>query len=145
MKISKILVPISRPDYVEEMMEVACRLAKAYKARIYALYVIEMPRSLPLEAEIAEETEEGETVLSKAEGIAEDDYEMEITTDLLQARTAGLAILQEALEQKVDLILMEAAQKRSLEERIFGSTVDYILKKAPCMVWVIRPASSGSK
>ncbi len=139
MKISKILVPLSNPKYVEDMVRVACNLAKLYKAKIYALHVIETPRSLPLEASLPKETELGESILSKAEQIAEDEYGIEIDTDILQARSASAAILVEAKEKAVDLILLEALGKRTIGERLFGSTVDYVLKRSPCQVWVIKP------
>lgn len=138
MKISKILVPISSILYVEEMMRIACNLHQLYKCKIYVLYVIEVPRSLPLDAQIPQNIQEAEEILEKARYISENDYEVEIETDILQARSAGVAILEEIQNKSVDLVLLETGVKRTLGERIFGSTVDYILKKAPCRVWLIR-------
>lgn len=139
MKINKILIPISNPEYLEEMVRISCNIASLYKAKILALYVIEIPRSLPLDAEIKEEQDKGEEILKKAYDFASSEYGIEIDTDILQARTAGPAILEEVIENGIDLILLEAEAKKSLEEKIFGSTVDYILKNAPCHVWIIRP------
>lgn len=139
MKIKNILVPISNLKYVEDMVRVACNLAIFYKAEVMALYVIEIPRSLPLDVEIKEEKQRAEEILKKAYDFASSEYGIEIKTDILQARTAGPAILEETIENNIDLILLEAPLKRSIEERLFGSTVDYILKTASCQVWLIRP------
>ena len=138
MKIKNILVPISNLEYLEEMMRISCNLANLYEAKVLCLYVIEIPRSLPLDAEIKEEHRKAEEILEKAYDFASSEYGIEIDTDILQSRVAGPAILEEAIEKNIDLILLEAPIKMRIEERIFGSTVDYIFKKANCRVWIIR-------
>ena len=67
------------------------------------------------------------------ESIAEEEgYEVE--TDLLQARDAGPAIIDEAVEREVDLILIGVTYKRRFGQFSLGSVVPYILKNAPCHV-----------
>jgi len=133
MEFHKILVPVSGTDADDEAIRLACRLAKKNKTKIRAVYVITVKRTLPLDAEIESEIRKAEGILDHVERIAEEqDYEVE--TDLLQAREAGLTIVDEAAEQEVDLILMGVKYKRRFGQFSLGDTVPYVLKNAPCRV-----------
>jgi len=133
MEFHKILVPVSGTDADEEAIRLACRLAKKNKAKIRAVCVITVKRTLPLDAEIESEIRKAEGILDHVERIAEEqDYEVE--TDLLQAREAGLTIVDEAAEQEVDLILMGVKYKRRFGQFSLGDVVPYVLKNAPCRV-----------
>ena len=62
----------------------------------------------------------------------EEDYEVE--TDILQARDAGPAIVDEAVERGVDLILMGFSYKRHFGQYSLGQVVPFVLKNSPCPV-----------
>lgn len=47
-------------------------------------------------------------------------------------------ITQQAVDQKVDLIVMGATGKHSLERVLLGSTTTYVVNHAPCNVLVVR-------
>ena len=90
-------------------------------------------RSLPLNAEIEREIAKGEDILDHAQSVAEEqDYKIE--TDLVQAREAGPTIIDEAVERKVDLIVMGITHKIRFGQFSLGSVVPYVLKNAPCRV-----------
>jgi nucleotide-binding universal stress UspA family protein len=129
----KILVPVSGTEADGEAMRLACRLAKKNKAKIWAVYVIAVKRSLPLDAEIESEIKKAEDILDHVESVAEEqDYEVE--TDLLQAREAAPSIVDEAVERGVDLILMGVTYKKRFGQFSLGNVVPYVLKNAPCHV-----------
>ena len=133
MKFNNILVPISGTDADEETMRLACRLAKKEKGKIWSVYVVAIKRALPLDAEIRPEIDEAESILDHMEILAEEeDYEVE--TDILQAREAGPAIIDEAVERGVNLILMGVKYKRRFGQFSLGSVAPYVLKNAPCPV-----------
>ena len=133
MAFQRILVPVIGTKADEEAIRLGCQLAKKNKAKIWAFYVITIKRSLPLDAEIEPEIRKGEDILDHMEIVAEEeDYEIE--TDLLQARDAGPAIVDEAVEREIDLILMGIAYKRRFGQFSLGSVVPYILRNAPCRV-----------
>jgi len=133
MEFGKILVPVTGSEADEEAIKLACRLVKKNKAKIRVIYVITVKRTLPLDAEVESEIRKAEDILDHIERVAEEeDYEVE--TDLLQAREAGLTIVEEAVEQKVDLILMGVKYKKRFGQFSLGSTVPYVLKNAPCHV-----------
>jgi len=133
MEFHNILVPVTGTEADEEAMKLACRLAKKNKVKIRAVYVITVKRTLPLDAEIEPEIQKAEGILDHIERVAEEqDYEVE--TDLLQAREAGPTIVDDAVEQEADLILMGVKYKRRFGQFSLGSTVLYVLRNAPCRV-----------
>jgi len=133
MEFHKILVPVSGTDADEEAIELACRLAKKGKGKVRAVYVITVKRTLPLDAEIESEIRKAEGILDHVERIAEE-QEYEVETDLLQAREAGPTIVEEAVEQEADLILVGVKYKRHFGQFSLGDIVPYVLKNAPCRV-----------
>lgn len=140
MEFSKILVPVIGTKADEEAVRLGVQLAKKNKAKMWAVYVVTIKRSLPLDAEIASETSQAEEVLDRMEVVAEEeDYEVE--TDLLQAREAGPAIVDEAVEREVDLILIGIAYKTRFGQFSLGNVVPYILKNAPCRVILYHQTS----
>jgi len=130
----KILVPVAGTEADDEAIRLACRLVnKKEKGKIWAVYVITLERSLPLDAQIDSEIRKAEEILDHAERIAEEE-EYELETDLLQAREAGPAIVDEAVEREVDLILMGVEYKTRFGQFSLGNVVLYVLKNAPCRV-----------
>jgi len=133
MAFKNILVPTIGTEAEEEAIQLACRLAKKDKGKIWAVHVVTMKRALPLDAEVESEIKEAENVLDHMEEVAEDqDYEIE--TDIIQARAAGPAIIDEAVERNVDVILMGVKYKRRFGQFSLGDVVPYVLKNAPCPV-----------
>jgi nucleotide-binding universal stress UspA family protein len=133
MEFNKILVPVTGTPADDEATRLACRLTKKNKGKIWAVYVVTIKRSLPLDAEIEPELKKGEDILDHISSVAEEeDYEIE--TDLLQAREAGPTIVDESVEREADLILMGVIYKRRFGQFSLGSVVPYVLKNAPCQV-----------
>ncbi len=133
MEFKKVLVPVVGSEADEEAMKLACRLAKKDKGKVWAVSIVAIKRALPLEAEIDSEIRSAEDVLDSVESIAEEeDYEVE--TDVLQAREVGPAIVDEAVERGVDLILMGITYKRHFGQFSLGNVVPYVLKNSPCPV-----------
>jgi len=133
MKLDRILVPVIGSQADEEVIKLACRLARQDKGKIHAVYIITMRRELPLDAEIEPEIRKAEDILNHIETVGEK-QNCKIDTDLLQAREAGPAIIDEAVEREVDLILMGLTYKRRFGEFSLGNVVPYVLKNAPCCV-----------
>ncbi|OGO60480.1 MAG: universal stress protein [Chloroflexi bacterium RBG_19FT_COMBO_48_23] len=137
MKLERILVAASGKDADVEAVKLACDLAKKSKAKVHVVYVIEVKRSLPLDAVIESEIEKAEKVLTRAEEIAAD-RDCEVETDLIQAREVGPAIVDEAMEREVDLILMGVTHKKRFGVFDLGRVIPYVLEEAPCRVLLCR-------
>ncbi len=131
--VHRILVPVVGNPADEEAMQLACFLAKKNKAKIWAVYVILLKRSLPVDAEVDAEINRGEAILDHIESIAEE-LDCNVETDLLQARDAGPTIVEEAADHSVDLIIMGIQYKRRLGQFSLGDVVPYVLKNAACRV-----------
>jgi nucleotide-binding universal stress UspA family protein len=133
MDFNKILVPVTGRPVDDEAMRLACQLARKTKGKIWAVYVITVKRSLPLDAEIKSETTKSEAILDHIATVAEEaDYQVE--TDLLQSREVGPTIIDEAIEREVDLIIMGLSYKQRFGQFSLGSVLPYVLQNAPCQV-----------
>ncbi len=90
-------------------------------------------RALPLDAEIESEIKKAEEILDRAETVAgEEDFQIE--SDVLQAREVGPAIVDEAVERGVSLILMGIVYKQRFGQFSLGNIVPYVLQNSPCPV-----------
>lgn len=136
----RILVPIKGNPTDVEVLELACQIAERAKSQVYAIHVIEVKRTLPLDAELQDEAERGEDLLNHAEQIGER-LGITIHTDLLQARDVGSAIVDEVLERGIDLVLVGISLRKRYGELDLGTTLPYILKHAPCRVWACRQST----
>jgi nucleotide-binding universal stress UspA family protein len=132
-----ILVPINGNPTDDEMVTLACSIAKRTKGEVHVIYIIEVKRTLPLDAELPPEAERGEMVLEQAERVAEE-LGLSIQADLLQARDVGSTIVDEARERGADLILLGLSYKKRFGEFDLGRTAPFVLKHAPCRVWLCR-------
>jgi nucleotide-binding universal stress UspA family protein len=61
---------------------------------------------------------------------------------VLQAREVGPAIVDEAVERDVNLILIGMDYKKRFGEFSLGRVVPYVLKEAPCRVLLYREATT---
>ena len=135
-----ILVPIANTEASLEAVRIAATMARPKKARVYIVHVIEVNRSLPLNAELDADARRGEQLIRRAEEVAiAAGYPVSGT--LLQAREAGQAILDEALDNVVDTIIMgiDNSDAAGITSSVhLGKAVEHVLKHATCAVWVVR-------
>jgi APA family basic amino acid/polyamine antiporter len=128
-----ILVPIVAGDESREAVEVAARLATERAGRIVLLRVIVVPLELPLDADLTEQVEDAHDLLDRAYAVAEP-YGVRAVERVVRERQAGRAIVEEADRRGAEIIVLGA--RRGNYRTIFGSTVEYVLKNAPCRVMV---------
>jgi basic amino acid/polyamine antiporter, APA family len=137
----QILVPIVGSRITDEMVVLACQLATEKKSSIDALYVIEVPMNLPLDARLANERARAQGVLSAATAIA-GQFGVLMRPHVITARGAGRAIVDIAEERKSEVIIIGSVRKRRVGEFVFGRTVNYVLQHAPCEV-IVNLVPSG--
>lgn len=136
---SRILVPVNGNSTDREAVALACEIARRSKADVFAIYVIEVKRTLPLDVDLPPEAARGDAVLADAERVGHE-WSVDLHSEILQARDVGTAIVDEAVERQVDLIVMGILYKRKFGEFDLGTTATYVLRNAPCRVWVARAA-----
>ncbi|HEX2912670.1 MAG TPA: universal stress protein [Chloroflexia bacterium] len=132
-----ILVPLKGNLSDQEVLRYAAQVAKKNGASLYAVYVVVVRQELPLESDLPDEVAFGERVLTEAANHVQE-WGVDIETGILQARSAGVAIVEEAIERGVFLITMSVTYRSRLGEFNMGRTVPYVLKNAPCKVWIFR-------
>jgi nucleotide-binding universal stress UspA family protein len=135
--VREVLVPCDGSSASYEALAQAIGVAKRNKGHVFVVHVIEVKRTLPLDADMVEEAQRGEEILSEAERLAEE-LDFKIEGELLQAREAGHAIVDEAIERKIDAIVLGTDYKRPFGEFQLSRTTQYVMKHAPCQVWVYR-------
>ena len=124
-------------DADKDAIQLACRLTRETKGKVFVVHVIEVKRSLPLNAELEGDAEQGERILRHAQDCASE-RDCEIETDLLQAREPGPAIVSEIVEKQIDLLLMGMSYRTKFGHFDIGETIPYVLKNAPCHVMILR-------
>jgi len=120
------------------IVQLACALAKKSEAELVGVHVVEIDWTLPLDADIAGRSEGAQRILDVAEATAEQaHYRLEPL--LLQARDVGAALVDEASERQADLLVCGLPFRRKFGgDFAVGRTIPYVLKNAPCAVWVVR-------
>jgi nucleotide-binding universal stress UspA family protein len=134
---TKIMIAVGGNEVDAETVRVAARMARRTGAELYAVHIIEVGRSLPLGAVMEEHVERAERRLDEVEQIGSEN-EIEIQTELVQARDTGPALVGEAEEWGAHVIIMGLPYKRRFGEFNLGRTVPYVLKNARCRVILFR-------
>lgn len=141
MQAQKILIPVSGYPADAQALEVACHLARPRHGKVHLLYVIEVRRAEPVDADVPQETADvGEAALRNLEDLA-GHLKCSIEGDVVQARNAGPAVVQEAVKREVDVIVLPCPYKQRFGTFSLGDTIPYILRHAPCWVLLVREAT----
>ena len=137
------MVPVKGEPADLEAFRLACHLSLESKAKLYALYVIEVPMELPVDAEIVEETAKAEEILGRIESLAKE-KKCPVHAEVIQARRAGPAIVQEALERDANLVVLGTTYKYNDGDHTAENTSFYVLSHATCSVLLWREFSPVS-
>jgi nucleotide-binding universal stress UspA family protein len=141
----RIIVPVNGSSGDARALALIGDLIHRHHVAITLIYVVEVQQSMPLDAELPAEIDRGETILGRAEEMAKSLVSPKVDrlmTDLLQARSAGAAIVDEAIERNADAIVMATTIRQKHGKTQLGDTTAYVLKNAPCEVIVIRLAQA---
>ena len=140
MRPSSVLVAVRGEQSDDEVVSLACELLHPHRGKLHILYVIEVERGFPVDAEIAPATAKGEEVLKHMEDVAKT-YKCKAEAELVQARQAGSAVVREAVDKSVDTIVIGIPYKERYGSYSLGETIPYVLRNAPCGVVVWRDPS----
>jgi APA family basic amino acid/polyamine antiporter len=155
---SSILVPVFGTDLDDDIVSTAGRLADAEIAdggpppHLDVVYVAELPLTVPLDSPLPQAVRErAERALARAAEVGEEYENVEVSTDLVPARSAGAGIVDEARRRGAEVIVMGGEPPTRVRggailggigaarpEEI-GEVTEYVLKKAPCRVLLTAP------
>ena len=133
----RIMAPINGSPTDDEAVRLACRLARRARARVNVVTVLEVKRSLALGTVQDADTEKAEALLQRAKQVG-DELDTDVETELLQAREAGPAIVDEISEWGADLVVIGLPFRQRFGEFYMGKTAPYVLRHAPCRAILFR-------
>jgi nucleotide-binding universal stress UspA family protein len=135
--IGDIAVIVEGKKLDNELVRLACLMAKKAKRKVHLVHIIEVPRTLPLKAVLTKESENADRLLTSALVIAEESG-CEAVAEVVQARDAGPAIVDEAKDHDCALIMLGIVRDPNRQHADLGKTIPYVLTNAPCRVWVVQ-------
>jgi nucleotide-binding universal stress UspA family protein len=137
----RLVVPVAGVPADRRVLDFAGQLVQKQPVALTLIYVVEVAQSMPLDAELPTEIARGEAALQEAETLARRALASkgsDVFTELLQARSVGAAVVDEAIERNADAVLMAAEVRRRHGRPTLGETIGYVLMNAPCEVIVLR-------
>jgi APA family basic amino acid/polyamine antiporter len=158
-----ILVPVFGGPLDDDIVGTAGRLASDESeegeggAVIEALYVVEIPMSLPLDARIPDDqVERARAAVRRAKEVGEEYEGVVVATAMVRARSVGAAIVSEAKRRGVEAIVLAAEEPTRMRggtllggrggprDRTVGEMTRYVVEKAPCrVILTAAPAVDG--
>lgn len=141
-KVGRYLVPVDGSAASYAALAATCDVARLHRADVAALFVIEVPRTLPLDADMRSAFDRGEDILTEAERIGRD-HKVGVDASMCQARQAGHAVVDEAIEDRTDAIVVGVDYHRPYGRFRLGRLPEYVLANAPCEVWLFRYSPLG--
>ena len=159
-----ILVPVFGTRFDDDIVGTAGRLAAAEEKRkegepdprLEVVFVIEVPLTLPLDAELPEEIEEeARRALARAREVGEEYEDVEVGTEVIRARKVGAGIVDVARRSGAEAIVIggEAPTKirggavfggiGAAKPAEIGAATEYVLKNAPCRVLLTAPPETS--
>ena len=134
----RAIIALNGGDCDGRIVRLAAELGRAGHGELIGVHVVEVGWTMPLDADVAARSEEAQQILDHAELTAEG-LKARLEPVLLQARDVGAALVDEATERGVDLLVVGLPyRKRFGGDFAIGRTIPYVLKHAPCQVWVVR-------
>jgi len=153
-----ILVPVFGGELDDDIVGTAGRLATERAeegesgAMLEAVWVFQMPMSLPIDARVPEErVMEAKKALARAKSVGEEYAGVEVATAMVRGRSIGAAIVAEAKRRGVEAIVLAAEAPTRIRggaalgglamgsDRFSGELTRYVIEKAPCKVILTAP------
>lgn len=161
-----ILVPVFGGPLDDDIVGTAGRLAAEQAeegegdggATLEAIWVFQIPMSLPIDARVPEErVEQARRALARAKQVGEEYTGVHVATATVRGRTVGAAIVGEARRRGVEAIVLAAEAPTRIRggailggrgigsERFAGDLTRYVIEKAPCKVILTAPPGEGEE
>ena len=130
------IVVVFSPDILSShMMALAAKLARGERSELLAIYVIEVPYTLPPDAEMALEERAALDALGAAEQIAGQSG-VSIRTEIIKARSTKQAVLDLAKRERANLIILGSFREGKYTGAPLGRTIEEIAADAKCDVLI---------
>jgi len=142
--VKKILAPIDRSGYKEQILAFATSLGKAWGAEITAIHVIDPGRGVPGGRVKEKEQEREEEAKREAE-----DLLVQSVDPLAQKEGVNIEVVEEsdsaaksiigyAKKNNMDVIVIGTKGMTAVEDFFLGSVANNVIRHAHCSVFAIR-------
>ena len=145
--VQKILFPINFTENFEALLPWVATVAKKFDAKVYVLFVAEdLGHFSSFVPHGNIEAFQEETLVAARKRMESAAHEFSKALPKVETRVVagkpGEKILELALAEKIDLIVMGSHGRKGLEHAIFGSVCEKVLRGAPCPVLCINPTKA---
>jgi nucleotide-binding universal stress UspA family protein len=136
-KAKRVLVAIKTAEQVDDLINLACCVT-APDSSLSIIHVIELPPVTPLDVEIPDMQASAEKILSAAEE-ASRQCGLKARVEILRARSAADALLDEMKEHGVELVIIGHHHRSRMVESLIGTTSSRFAERARCRVLISIP------
>ncbi|HEY1682999.1 MAG TPA: universal stress protein [Candidatus Tumulicola sp.] len=133
--VGSIIVVFSPEINSRHMMALAVKLARGERSELLALYVIEVPRTLPPDAEMPDEERAALDALGAAETIANENN-VNLRTETVKTRATSEAVIEIAKREKADLLILGSYLEGKYAGARLGTAIQEIAADAKCDVLI---------
>ncbi len=132
-----IVVVVGGEKVDMNLIYLGCQMAKGAKRKVHLVHIIEVPRAQPLNAVLPKESERADKLLGTAMSIA-GKVGCEAVAEVVQARDAGPAIVEEARDHNCSAIFIGIVRSGKNTQHDLGKTIPYVLTHAGCRVLLVQ-------
>ena len=133
--VGTIIVVFTNEIASGHMMALAAKLARGERSDLLAIYVIEMPYTLPPDAEMPQEERAALDALGAAETIAKNTG-ISIRTEIVKARSTKQAVLDIAKRERANLLVVGDHREGKYVGAPLSHTIEEIAADAKCDVLI---------
>ncbi len=133
--VGSLIVVFSAEIDSAHMMALGVKLARGERSELLALYIIEVPYTLPPDAEMPFEERQALDALGAAETIA-NKSNVALRTETIKARSTKQAVLDVAKREKAHLIILGSFREGKYSGAPLGRLIEEIAADAKCDVLI---------
>lgn len=133
--VGSVIVVFSPEIESAHMMALAAKLARGERSELLVIYVIEVPFTLPPDAQMPAEERAALDALGAAETIAMNNG-VTIRTEIIKTRMTSQAVLDVAKREKANLIILGSFREGKYTGAPLGRAIETIAANAKCDVLI---------
>jgi nucleotide-binding universal stress UspA family protein len=146
-KMKKVLVPTDFSDSARHALTYGISFAREYEAELVLLHVVENITvgyasdlfPVPMAEVFQEISGYAKAELAKLAALARERGVTTVSEIVVQGKPSA-EIIRHAAENAVDMIVLGTHGKGMLDQALFGSTTERVVRRAPCPVLTVRKA-----
>lgn len=138
----RILLPLANPDTAIALVKMAAAIAREQNYELECLQIIRVPKHSPPDRTPVD-TRSSRKLLKRAERLARS-WEVPFHCQIRAAHQTSRAILETINERHINVLLMGWKGSTSSPGRIFGDTVDRLIRQAPCELVLVKLGESAN-